>query len=128
MNMPPPPPPPVAAPVVVKPTPLVEIPSAEFAACKGENEQKQFLGNYLYQFAVRFAQSNGYSQDDQEGLSGKVTGMILDGQTVEYILYLCSDRNAFNQIVKDSIKLIKNSPEVATKTEKGAQDVQQLPN
>jgi len=113
--MPPPPPPPVVAPVAVKPTPLVEIPSAEFGKCKGESEQKQFLGNYLYQFAVRFAQNNGYSQEEQESLSGKVTGMILDGQTVEYILYLCSDRNAFNQIVQEAISLIKNSAGATTK-------------
>lgn len=58
--------------------------------------------------------------------------MILDGQTVQYILYLCSDKNAFNQIVQEAITLIKSSEESATKEpetqkaqdgEKGAEGV-----
>ena len=32
---------------------LVEIPQAEFAALSNESEQKQYLGNYLYQFVQR---------------------------------------------------------------------------
>ena len=35
--------------------------------------------------------------------------MILDGQTVAYILYLCSDKSAFDQIVKEAVNLIKSS-------------------
>lgn len=35
--------------------------------------------------------------------------MILDGQTVAYILYLCSDKSAFDTIVKEAVQLIKGS-------------------
>jgi len=80
---------PVSAPV---PAPvsniLVEIPQEEFNKLQDENDKKQFLGNYLYQFVVR-------QTDGAEDLAGKVTGMILDGQTIEYILYLCGDKKSF---------------------------------
>lgn len=59
----------------------------ELNKCADENEKKQFLGNYLYQFVTRHVTTS--DPDQAESLSGKVTGMILDGQTIEYILYLC---------------------------------------
>ena len=92
-SMPPPP-------VEVK-EPLVVIPQQEFAKLQNEQEQKQFLGNYLYQFVLR-------NQKD-EGIAGKVTGMILDGQKVDYILYLCSDKKVFYQIVEEAVKLIRQA-------------------
>lgn len=86
--------PPQPAPAVVtQPVTLVEIPNEEFAMCKSESDKKQFLGNYLYQFVVRYVENK--KEPDAEVLAGKVTGMILDGQTVEYIMYLCRDRQAF---------------------------------
>lgn len=41
--------------------------------------------------------------------------MILDGQTVDYILYLCCDKKSFYQIVQEAIDLI-NSSESSEKT------------
>ena len=96
-------------PVLVQRVALVEIPTDEFEKCQNEVEKKQFLGNYLYQFVVRYVESK--KENETEILAGKVTGMILDGQTVEYILYLCNDRNAFYQIVQEAINLIKKSAE-----------------
>lgn len=58
------------------------------------------MGNYLYQFV---------SRKESEAVAGKVTGMILDGQTVEYILYLCSDKRAFYTLVDEAVKLIKQA-------------------
>jgi hypothetical protein len=46
------------------------------------------------------------SRKENEQIAGKVTGMILDGQTVEYILYLCSDKRAFYQLVDEAVRLI----------------------
>lgn len=86
---------------------MVEIPKPEFEKCETETDKKQFLGNYLYQFVVRYVESK--KEIDSESLAGKVTGMILDGQTIDYILYLCSDKNAFYQIVQEAINLIKNA-------------------
>jgi len=103
------------APPAPKPLTLVELPAEEFAKCATESSKKQFLGNYLYQFVVRHVESK--KESDVEILAGKVTGMILDGQTVEYILYLCSDRNAFYQIVQEAINLIKTSIKLEEATE-----------
>lgn len=88
-------------------TPLVQIPAEEFAKCQTDADKKQFLGNYLYQFVVRFIESQ--KSPDTESLAGKVTGMILDGQTVDYILYLCCDKKSFYQIVQEAIDLINSS-------------------
>jgi len=44
-------------------------------------------------------------------MAGKVTGMILDGQTLEFLLYLCSDRKAFVEIVGEAVTLIEKSSE-----------------
>jgi hypothetical protein len=38
-----------------------------------------------------------------------VTGMILDGQTIDYILFLCSDKKAFYQLVEEAVKLINQA-------------------
>jgi|TARA_B110000285_G_C15121389_1_gene617376 hypothetical protein len=91
--------------------PLVQIPADEFAKCQTDADKKQFLGNYLYQFVVRFIESQ--KSPDTESLAGKVTGMILDGQTVDYILYLCCDKKSFYQIVQEAIDLINSSEKAA---------------
>lgn len=95
-------------------TPLVQIPADEFAKCQTDADKKQFLGNYLYQFVVRFIESQ--KSPDTESLAGKVTGMILDGQTVDYILYLCCDKKSFYQIVQEAIDLINSSEPTAEST------------
>ena len=43
--------------------------------------------------------------------------MILDGQTVDYILYLCSDKKSFYQIVQEAIDLINSSEKTETTAE-----------
>jgi hypothetical protein len=43
------------------------------------NEQKQFLGNYLYQFVYRKMHLNESDISKVELLTGRITGMILDG-------------------------------------------------
>lgn len=40
--------------------------------------------------------------------------MILDGQTVDYILYLCCDKKSFYQIVQEAIDLINSSEKTET--------------
>ena len=104
--------PPVQAPPAK--VPLVQIPMAEYNQLSDDSDKKQFLGNYLYQFALYRIQnqySSKYADGEQQNLlAGKVTGMILDGQTIEFILYLCSDRQAFYDIVKEAITLIESAP------------------
>ena len=56
---------------------MVDIPKDEFEKCQNDGEKKQFLGNYLYQFVVRYVE--GKKENETEILAGKVTGMILDG-------------------------------------------------
>jgi hypothetical protein len=101
------PPPPMAS--ATQPTPeiLVVIPQPEFTQLKSEIEQKQYLGNYLYQFVSRKIQKIKPEQVDS--LSGKVTGMILDGQSVDFILFLCSNKAAFYNIVEEALLLIEKS-------------------
>lgn len=41
-----------------------------------------------------------------EMYAGRVTGMILDGQKVEYILHLCSNKPAFFNIVDEAMVLL----------------------
>lgn len=48
-------------------------------------------------------------------MSGKVTGMILDGQTIEFILYLCSDKVAFYNIMDEALALIEKSEKAQEK-------------
>jgi len=43
--------------------------------------------------------------------------MILDGQTVDYILYLCCDKKSFYQIVQEAIDLINSSEKAKVDTE-----------
>ena len=79
----------------------------EFNKLPNDDEKKQFLGNYLYQCVIKKLGSNKDLKDDaKEELSGRITGMILEGQTVEYILYLCTDKEAFYQIVTEANQLI----------------------
>ena len=35
--------------------------------------------------------------------------MILDGQTTEFVLYLCNDQAAFFQIVQEALAMIEKS-------------------
>jgi hypothetical protein len=92
------PPPPVAT--AATPEPLLVIPQEEYSKLATEQEQKQFIGNYLYQFV---------SRKENEEVAGKVTGMILDGQTIQYILYLCGDKKAFYTLVEEAVKLINQA-------------------
>lgn len=43
---------------------------------------------------------------DKEAMTGRVTGMILDGQTVDYLLFLCTDRKAFYALVSEAVDMI----------------------
>jgi len=106
--MPMPPPPQPAAPAKpVGPVALVDIPKEEYAKCETETDKKQFLGNYLYQFASRHIAES--EKTNAEELAGKVTGMILEGQSIDYILYLCTDKKSFYTIVGEALNLIKQA-------------------
>ena len=92
--------------------PLVVIPTAQLQDLANDNDKKQFLGNYLYQFVLRSIEmkKESYPEEaDQANMAGKVTGMILDGQTIDFILYLCGDKTAFYQIVGEAVSLIETS-------------------
>ena len=104
-----------AQPAVV---PLFKLPQTELEACTTEQEKKQFLGNYLYQFVTRYVQEHQKAEANAESLAGKVTGMLLDGQTIEYILYLFQDRSAFYGITKEAIALIQQAEESPAKWRK----------
>ena len=49
------------------------------------------------------------SEEASQDLAGRITGMVLEGQTVEYILFLCQDKDAFYQIVKEANDLINEA-------------------
>jgi len=46
-------------------------------------------------------------QVQSEQFAGRITGMILDGQTIEFILYLCENKKEFYNIVNEASELIK---------------------
>lgn len=83
----------------------------EFNKISNDDEKKQFLGNYLYQCVMKRLgdKKKQLSEDQKQELSGRITGMILEGQTIEYILFLCSDKEAFYQIVKEADLLIEEA-------------------
>ena len=83
----------------------------EFNKISNDDEKKQFLGNYLYQCVIKRLsdKKKDMSDDSKQELSGRITGMILEGQTIEYILYLCSDKEAFYQIVTEANQLIEEA-------------------
>lgn len=93
--------PPSVAAQMPKPVPVVpvkevlydKLPMDQYNQLGSELEKKQFLGNYLYQFVMKYLTE--LAHEDIEGTSGKITGMILDGQTVDCVLYLFSDKQAF---------------------------------
>jgi len=93
-----------AKPVQEAPQILIQIPMDKFNQCKTEGDKKQFLGNYLYPFVIRKLKTD--NDPNAEMNSGRVTGMILDGQKIEYILYLCGNKAAFQSIVDDAMKMI----------------------
>ena len=80
---------------------LIAIPKGDLDKLGSESEKKQFLGNYLYQFVLR--------KVNVEALAGRITGMILDGQTIDYILYLCQNKKEFFNIVDEAQSLIKKA-------------------
>lgn len=80
---------------------LIAIPKSDLDKLASEQEKKQFLGNYLYQFVLR--------KVNVEALAGRITGMILDGQTIDYILYLCQNKKEFFNIVDEACLLIKKA-------------------
>ena len=88
---------PVQAPV---PEVLYNIPTEDYAKLASDQEKKQFLGNYLYQFVMTFCKANPDEKvkTAAESNAGKITGMILEGQTLDCILYLFKDKAAFNKI------------------------------
>lgn len=102
----PPPPKPVASKQAI---PLVQIPMDQLELCQTDQEKKQFLGNYLYQFTFQKLSKTTKEQAEIEALSGRITGMILDGQTIQFILYLCADKSSFNNIVDEALNLIQQS-------------------
>ena len=80
----------------------------DFEKLTDEQGQKQFLGNYMYQFALKDVQKNE-EVEDKDLMAGRVTGMILDGQTVEYLLFLCTDKKAFFALVNEAVNMIRSA-------------------
>lgn len=81
----------------------------EFNKLSKDEEKKQFLGDHLYQYVLRkimqIEQSKPnqqFTQDKLQHQASRVTGMIIEGQSIEFLLYLCNSRNAFNNIVVEA--------------------------
>lgn len=77
-------------------------------------DKKQFIGNYLYQYVLKKIYENQMQLTalggNAELLAGRVTGMVLEGhQSIEFILQLCADRNAFYEIVQQALSMIEKS-------------------
>lgn len=91
---------------------LVYIPMEEFNQISSEEEKKQFLGNYLYQYVLRktekdeSAKRQQVAQDQVQHQASRITGMIIEGQSIEFLLYLCNSRSAFNGIVSEATALL----------------------
>ena len=86
---------------------LVYIPMDDFNKIENENEKKQYVGNYLYQYVFRIVSSDPkIPKDEHLNQSSKVTGMIIDGQSIEFLLYLCKSKFAFNGIVDEATELL----------------------
>mmetsp|Transcript_30595 Transcript_30595/g.46954 ORF Transcript_30595/g.46954 Transcript_30595/m.46954 type:complete len:88 (+) Transcript_30595:1508-1771(+) len=74
-----------------------------------DGEKKQFLGNYLYQFVKRKVEADKKVEVSKvDEYAGRVTGMILEGQTIDYILYICKNKSAFVGIVDQALIMIKD--------------------
>jgi hypothetical protein len=43
-----------------------------------------------------------------ENYAGKVTGMILEGQTVDYIVYLTQNKVEFSKIVEEALRMLED--------------------
>ena len=103
----------------------MQIPEEAYQQCKTPEEQKQFLGNYLYQWVFmkmnrdlkakndeeyqKLTQENGTLNQRLHELSGRITGIMLDGQTVDFLRALCKNQKAFEQMVEEASTLIKNA-------------------
>ena len=92
---------------------LVYIPMEEFNQITSEGEKKQFLGNYLYQYVLRKIEKDESSKDlppaqeRAQHQASRITGMIIEGQSIEFLLYLCNSRNAFFGIVTEATQLLE---------------------
>lgn len=108
----------IPAPMPVALEPVFNLPLDQFKELADDNAKKQFLGNYLYQFILKFCQENKETSvsSQAEQVAGRITGMILEGQTIEQNLYLFTDRLHFNKIVNQAINLLKDAGQIA-KTE-----------
>ena len=48
-------------------------------------------------------------KDKVQALSGKVTGMILDGQTIEFLLHLCKSQRAFIKMAEEVMSVLRKA-------------------
>jgi len=53
------------------------------------------------------AKDKTVSQDKILTLASKITGMIIEGQTIEFLLYLFNSRSSFNSIVNEAMTLLQ---------------------
>ena len=88
--------------------PLFVLPDAEYQALASDSEKQQFLGNYMYQFIQKYVETNHADQNSEEQ-AGKITGMILEGHNLQFVLCLFKDKSAFYSIVKEAVALLQKS-------------------
>ena len=101
----------------------------EFNQITNEEAKKQFLGNYLYQYVLRkiekdeSAKDQPTAQDKVQHQASRITGMIIEGQSLEFLLYLCNSRNAFNGIVGEASALLEKHESEADNAEPAKQAI-----
>ena len=94
---------------------LVYIPMEEFNNFSSDDQKKQYLGDHLYQYVKRKIEndvkakqlSQKITSDKVQHLASRITGMIIEGQSIDFLLYICNSRNAFNSIVNEAQTLLE---------------------
>ena len=49
---------------------------------------------------------NNLLMEKLQHVTGRITGMIIDGQSIEFIRYLCKSQKAFEEMVQEAMGLL----------------------
>ena len=114
---------------------LVEIPEEEYNKLSSFEVKQRFIGNYLYQCVylrvdkecrLKYADeckklgeqasttatgneitlNNNLLMEKLQHSTGRITGMLIDGQSIEFLRYMCASQKAFEEMIQEAMKLL----------------------
>ena len=81
----------------------------KFKNINNDKDKEQYLGEYIYYQIFTNSLLRNYPEEEKKEYVGKITGMILNCQSLDKVAEICLDNDLLNKMISESFKMINNN-------------------